>query len=90
MPFEYDPGKSASNKLKHGLDFEEAQAIWGDENRLQIVAKARGEQRSAMIGRIGGRLWVAFFTLRDDNVRLISVRRARDGERVLYENDLDS
>ena len=25
MPFEYDPDKSAANKAKHGIDFEEAQ-----------------------------------------------------------------
>jgi hypothetical protein len=28
MGLEYDPEKSAENKRKHGLDFEEAQALW--------------------------------------------------------------
>ena len=32
MKFEYDPAKSAANKAKHGLDFEEAKALWKDEN----------------------------------------------------------
>lgn len=28
MEFEYDPAKSASNKAKHGVNFEEAKALW--------------------------------------------------------------
>jgi hypothetical protein len=31
MGFEYDPAKSAENKRKHGIDFEEAQILWGDD-----------------------------------------------------------
>jgi len=27
MPFEFDPQKSDSNREKHGIDFEEAQAL---------------------------------------------------------------
>ncbi|MCK6583423.1 MAG: BrnT family toxin [Anaerolineales bacterium] len=27
MPFEYDPRKSDSNRAKHGIDFDEAQAL---------------------------------------------------------------
>jgi hypothetical protein len=30
MKFEFDPNKSASNKIKHGIDFEEAQKLWLD------------------------------------------------------------
>ena len=30
MDFEFDAAKSAENKRKHGLDFEEAQALWAD------------------------------------------------------------
>ncbi len=32
MPFEYDPHKSESNHAKHGIDFDEAQALWDYEN----------------------------------------------------------
>ena len=31
MEFEYDEGRSRSNKTKHGIDFVEAQALWSDE-----------------------------------------------------------
>jgi hypothetical protein len=31
MDFEYDPNKSEANKAKHGIDFEEAQELWNDQ-----------------------------------------------------------
>ena len=40
MPsFELDSSKSHSNSLKHGIDFEEAQALWNDPMLLEIPAK---------------------------------------------------
>lgn len=30
MTFEYDENKSKSNKLKYGVDFEEAKELWDD------------------------------------------------------------
>lgn len=39
MIFEYDPSKSQSNKEKHGIDFDEAQVLWQDPERLEIPAK---------------------------------------------------
>jgi uncharacterized protein len=80
MPFEFDPTKSAANKDKHGISFEEAQALWGDESRIENDARFDGEARHLVTGWIGDHLWTAIFTLRQDNVRLISVRRARDEE----------
>lgn len=29
MKFEYDPDKSAANRKKHGIDFDEAQVCFG-------------------------------------------------------------
>ena len=85
MNFEYDPAKSAANKEKHGIDFEEAKTLWLDEERLQIRAKSEGEPRFALIAQRDGKIWSAFFTLREGNIRIISVRRARENERKLYD-----
>jgi len=41
MSFEYDQDKSAANKAKHGIDFDEAQALWDDPERLEIRLKLR-------------------------------------------------
>lgn len=84
--FEFDPAKSAANKDKHGIDFEEAQALWAD-GRLKIIdAGPATEVRFLAIGRIGELLWSAVFTMRGPIVRLISVRRARKDEKDLYDS----
>ena len=85
MKFEYDPDKSAANKAKHGIDFEEAQALWADPWLLEAPAATEDEPRVLSIGRIAGKVWTAVWTRRGDRVRIISVRRARKEEVAHYE-----
>ena len=87
MEFEYDPGKSAQNKLKHGIDFEEAQALWLDTELVEIPARTGDEPRWLLIGKIGARHWSAVITQREENILLISVRRSRDEEVAIYESE---
>ena len=63
MPFEYDPNKSASNHVKHGIDFERAQQLWDDESYLEIPAKNLDEPRFLIIGKIEGKYWSAVITI---------------------------
>jgi len=86
MPFEYDSKKSQSNREKHGIDFKDAQALWIDEDRLEIPAKTLDEPRYLVVGKISGKHWSAVITYRGENVRIISVRRSRDEEIELYES----
>ena len=86
MAFEYDPIKSRSNRDKHGIDFEKAQAIWDDANYLEIPAKTVDEPRWLAIGKIGDKCYSAVITYRRENIRIISVRRSRDEEVELYES----
>ena len=81
--FEYDPAKSAANKAKHGIALE-AQALWAGETVI-VRARSSTESRQAVIGMIGAKYWAAFVTQRADNIRIISVRRARESEIELYE-----
>ena len=61
MDFEFDPDKSASNKLKHGIDFMEAQDLWFVH---RLCSAATGAGRPAMRGSRGivtgtcGRLFI--------------------------------
>jgi uncharacterized protein len=87
MAFEYDPQKSRANKIKHGIDFEESQAIWLDENRMLIPARVLDEPRFLLIGTIKGVVWSAVITRRGENTRIISVRRARKEEVKYYESE---
>ncbi|MFW6296595.1 MAG: BrnT family toxin [Halothece sp.] len=85
MLFEYDPNKSESNRLKHGIDFEEAQRLWLDSYRIEVEAKSTTENRSLVIGKIDGKHWSAIITYRRKSIRIISVRRSREKEVELYE-----
>jgi uncharacterized protein len=86
MGFEYDPERSAENKRKHGVDFEEAQALWSDPVLLEIPARVSDELRWVVIGKMNEKHWSAVITRRNDNVRIISVRRSRDEEIEIYES----
>ena len=86
MEFEFSKRKSESNKRKHGIDFVDAQALWGDPDRLEIPAKTQTEQRFVLIGKIAEKHWSAVFTTRADKTRIISVRRARKQEVEAYES----
>ena len=85
VPYEYDPNKSAANKARHGVDFEEAQVLWEDTDALQVRVDRPGEERYVVIGRMGGKHWTAVITYRGANTRIISVRRSRKEEVNLYE-----
>ena len=83
--FEFDPKKSKSNLDKHGIDFVRAQVIWDDPDFIEVQVKSEDESRYIVIGLIGKRYWSAVVTYRDQNIRLISVRRSRKSEVNIYE-----
>ncbi|WP_041971622.1 BrnT family toxin [Geobacter sp. OR-1] len=85
MSFEFDPDKSATNLQKHGIDFMLAQALWDDPDLIEIPARTTDEARYLVIGMIEGRHWSAVVTYRGENIRIISVRRARPEEVAIYE-----
>ena len=86
MRFEFDDSKSQSNCQKHGIDFIEAQALWNDEERIEVPAKTIDELRYVLIGKIDLVVWAAIITYREERIRIISVRRARKIEVALYES----
>lgn len=87
MGFEYDFAKSAANLEKHGIDFDQAQALWDDPWLLEAPARTEDEPRFLSIGKIEGKHWAAVWTPRGDAVRIISVRRARPEEIGYYEGN---
>jgi len=85
MEFEFDPQKSAANLAKHGIDFAEAQRLWNDPRLYAAPVLTHDESRTTLTGRIDDLTWTAVVTRRGDNIRIISVRRARRNEVKLYE-----
>ena len=86
--FEWDPRKSASNRRKHGVGFEEASTVFTDEHALLIddPDHSEDEDRFVLIGNsVRNRLVVVVFTERDNRIRVISARLANPRERNDYE-----
>jgi uncharacterized DUF497 family protein len=86
VAFEFDPEKSQSNESKHGINFTSAQALWQDEDRVTFPATSETEERFALLAYYDGKVWAAFYTMREDRIRIISVRRARTKEQEVYES----
>jgi uncharacterized DUF497 family protein len=85
MQFEWDFAKSELNKKKHGISFADALILWqADTVVVEEIAYAKLESRSATLGIIGQKVYVAIWTRRKDKIRLITVRRARHYEEKLY------
>jgi uncharacterized DUF497 family protein len=85
VDFEYDRKKSQANKAKHGIDFEEAQALWNDPIRLEAPIEYVAEPRFSLTAKWNSKVWFAIYTIRKSKIRIISVRRARDDEHNAYE-----
>ncbi len=50
MEFEFDAKKSSSNKMKHGIDFRQAQKLWDDPDLIEIPVRTSDEPRF-LVGR---------------------------------------
>ena len=84
--YEWDEGKSQLNKRKHGISFTQAKVLFEDPKHLILRAKlVQEETRLAVIGMFEGKLWTCIVTERDDSIRIISCRRAREKEARIYE-----
>ena len=87
MEFEFDAKKSARNKEKHGVDFVEAQLMWEDKNEVSYQVLVSPESRFLRLVRYKRKIWAIVYTIREPNIRLISVRRARKDEEKIYGQD---
>jgi uncharacterized protein len=78
--------KVIQTKIKHGIDFIEAQALWDDPDLVEIPAKVIDEPRFMIVAKIGMKHWSGVITYRGDIIRIISVRRSRKEEIKIYES----
>jgi len=87
MIFEYNEKKSSINKLKHNINFQEAQKLWDDPYSFEMPSKqSEDEERFLVLGQINSKHYTAIITYRETNIRIISVRRSREKEIQLYES----
>jgi uncharacterized DUF497 family protein len=89
LRFEWGPRKAESNRVKHGVSFEEASSVFGDPLGL-IMDDPRhsfGERRHVLLGSSERhRVLAVMFTDREEVIRLISARKATRQERKSYED----
>lgn len=82
MPtFEWDERKRGLNLHKHGLDFADADLVLEGDHLVLPTHPGTDGARFLAIGRIGPDYVTLVYTERDDAIRVISLRRARHGER---------
>ncbi|MFO0961271.1 MAG: BrnT family toxin [Phycisphaerales bacterium] len=89
LQFEWDDGKAASNRRKHGVSFDEASTVFADESALLIAdpEHSKSEDRFVLLGLSeSARILVVVHAFREDEntVRIISARRANARERDQY------
>ena len=86
MQFAWDPNKAKFNVRKHGIAFEEAVTVFSDPLAL-ILTDANYSDRAILIGESGKLriLLVVFIEIEDQDIRIISARRATVHERKQYE-----
>jgi uncharacterized DUF497 family protein len=83
--FEWDELKRLANLEKHGFDFMDADRRFEGPHYVAETRTVGTETRWLATGMIGKQPATAVFTRRGANIRLISLRSARDGEKARYQ-----
>lgn len=76
----WNENKCASNLAKHGFDFRRADEII-EGNNVILESSYPDEVRFVAVGRMGNDIVAVVFTMRNGKYRIISIRKARNGER---------
>lgn len=86
LEFEWNEAKRQSNLKNHGVDFEDAKAVFIDASALEILDErfSYGEERWIVIGQSAGRLLAVVYVERNGIHRIISVRLADKQEVNAY------
>jgi uncharacterized protein len=86
MGYEWDPAKEAENFRKHGVSFADATIALSDPFGADEIDDRfdYGEERSIVIGMGSKALLAVTYTIRGENTRIISARKATPHERENY------
>ena len=85
LAISYDPEKDAANLAKHGVSLAIGHKVLANAVTTRLDNRfPYGEERFVTFGYVDDRLHVAVYTVRDDAIRLISVRKANQREQRRY------
>jgi uncharacterized protein len=88
IDFAWHIPKARSNLKKHKVSFEEAKSVFGDKKLVDFQDSVHSEDEIRYIGlgrSQADRLLFVNYTLRDEQIRIISARLAKEWERREYE-----
>jgi len=82
LKYTWDTEKRESNLLKHGLDFVLAEQIINAPEMLDLIDDRYdyGEERHIAYAVVNGERLCLCYTLREDEIRVISLRHAHEKE----------
>jgi uncharacterized DUF497 family protein len=86
--FEWNDGKDAVNRQKHGVSFALAQYAFADPHRviLEDMAHSQSEKRFYCLGEVAEGIMPVRFTYRGSVIRIFGAGYWRKGKRI-YEDE---
>lgn len=89
MEFEWDETKRLANVAKHGIDFKEAEELFSGPMVVRVDKKQDyGEARLIGFGLVNNRLITVAYVLREEKIRIISMRKGNSREKARYEREI--
>ncbi|MDA8253839.1 MAG: BrnT family toxin [Rhodospirillales bacterium] len=85
MEFEWHEAKRLANIEKHGIDFLDADIVFGGPHLIGPARAVAGEARWMAVGMLDDVYVTVIFTRRGNTIRLISMRSARREERERHQ-----
>lgn len=91
MAITYDPAKRAWTLQERGLDFKDAETVFGGRTfQRQDDRRDYGEVRFITVGLLRQRMVVVVWTQRGTDRHVISMRKANDREKARYTQYLEA
>jgi uncharacterized DUF497 family protein len=84
MRFEWSEAKRLKVLEERGLDFIDARALFDGRPVVTAPSPRDAEERSLTIGELDGHMVAVVWCWRDQVVRIITMRKARDAEKSRY------
>lgn len=84
MRLTWDEAKRESNLAKHKLDLLDASQLFDGRPVVSYPSPRGDEARQVSVGLLDERMVAVVWMEREGGIRLISLRRARDGEKRAY------
>lgn len=86
MRYSFDAKKKAANQKKHGFDFADAKAVIESDETVTFEDRRfdYSELRYITLGLLDGTVVVIATAETDEEIRIISMRRATKDEQAIY------